>query len=74
VRDHGHGIDEESLRRIFDPFFTTKDPGEGTGLGLAVCYGIIQTCGGGMDVESTLGEGTTFTVTIPALDTASEAA
>jgi len=65
VTDQGHGIPEEGLRRIFDPFFTTKDPGQGTGLGLAVCYGIIQTCGGSMDVSSTVGEGTTFTVVIP---------
>lgn len=65
VADQGHGIDEEGLRRIFDPFFTTKDPGQGTGLGLAVCYGIIQTCGGSMDVSSEVGVGTTFTVVIP---------
>lgn len=65
VADQGHGIDEEGLRRIFDPFFTTKDPGQGTGLGLAVCYGIVQTCGGAMDVVSEVGQGTTFTVTLP---------
>ena len=65
VADQGHGIDDEGLRRIFDPFFTTKDPGQGTGLGLAVCYGIIQTCGGSMDVASRVGEGTTFTLVIP---------
>jgi signal transduction histidine kinase len=68
IRDEGHGIDEEGLRRVFDPFFTTKDPGEGTGLGLFVCYGIIQTCGGSMDVESTQGAGTTFTLALPVPD------
>jgi two-component system NtrC family sensor kinase len=74
VTDQGHGIDEDGLLRIFDPFFTTKDPGQGTGLGLAVCYGIIQTCGGSMDVKSAPGEGTTFTVCVPTPSAAEAAA
>jgi signal transduction histidine kinase len=65
VRDTGCGIAPENLPRIFDPFFTTKPVGEGTGLGLSVTYGIIERHGGAIEVESRLGEGTIFTVTIP---------
>ncbi|HEY0170368.1 MAG TPA: ATP-binding protein [Pyrinomonadaceae bacterium] len=65
VRDTGCGIAPENLSRIFDPFFTTKPVGEGTGLGLSVTYGIIERHGGTIEVESRLGEGTVFTVTIP---------
>jgi two-component system, NtrC family, sensor kinase len=65
VRDTGCGIAPENLPRIFDPFFTTKPVGEGTGLGLSVTYGIIERHGGAIEVESRLGEGTVFTVTIP---------
>ncbi len=64
VRDTGCGIPEENLKRIFDPFFTTKDQG-GTGLGLSVSYGIIENHGGTIEVESVVGEGTTFTVLLP---------
>jgi signal transduction histidine kinase len=65
VRDTGCGIAPENLPRIFDPFFTTKPVGEGTGLGLSVTYGIIERHHGAIEVESRLGEGTVFTVTIP---------
>ena len=59
------GISEENLNKIFDPFFTTKDVGKGTGLGLAVIYGIIEGHNGSISVESTLGEGTTFIIKLP---------
>ncbi len=65
ISDTGHGIKEENLPRIFDPFFTTKPTGEGTGLGLSVSYGIIRKHGGDISVESELGKGSTFTVTLP---------
>jgi two-component system NtrC family sensor kinase len=65
VKDSGVGIPPEHVKKIFDPFFTTKDPGEGTGLGLALCYGFIQDVGGNITVESTLNVGTTFTVELP---------
>ncbi len=64
-RDTGAGIPEEHLHRIFDPFFTTKDASKGTGLGLAVSYGIIKKHGGDIAVASAVGRGTTFTVRIP---------
>ena len=63
--DNGTGISEENLNKIFDPFFTTKDVGKGTGLGLAVIYGIIEGHNGSISVESTLGEGTTFIIKLP---------
>ncbi len=65
VEDHGVGIEEENLTRIFDPFFTTKEDEKGIGLGLAVVYGIVETHGGTIEVESRPGEGTTFTVRLP---------
>jgi two-component system NtrC family sensor kinase len=65
VSDTGCGIAPEHLKKIFDPFFTTKPVGEGTGLGLSVTYSIIERHGGTIEVESHLGEGTMFTVTIP---------
>jgi len=68
VIDTGIGIPPENMTRIFDPFFTTKDVGRGTGLGLAVCYGILSDHGGRLDVRSTVGTGTTFTITLPAAD------
>ncbi len=66
VTDTGRGIDPKDLGRVFDPFFTTKRAGEGTGLGLSVSYRIVKTHGGDMSVKSSPGEGTTFTVTLPA--------
>jgi len=65
VRDNGEGIREENLPRIFDPFFTTKPEGKGVGLGLAVLYGIVDAHNGDIGVQSTYGEGTTFTITLP---------
>jgi two-component system NtrC family sensor kinase len=65
VEDDGEGIRSENLPRVFEPFFTTKDVGEGTGLGLAVSYGIIRDHGGWITVKSELGKGTTFTVLVP---------
>jgi two-component system NtrC family sensor kinase len=65
VRDNGAGISAENLKKIFAPFFTTKPPGKGTGLGLYVCYGIIEGMGGTMEVESQKGSGTTFVVYLP---------
>jgi len=68
VSDSGVGIPQENLPKIFEPFFTTKEFGKGTGLGLAVCYGILTEHGGSLDVQSTLGVGTTFTITLPAIN------
>ena len=65
VADNGYGMDEENLDNIFNPFFTTKDVGKGTGLGLSICRGIIEQHRGNITATSTLGEGTTFTITLP---------
>jgi two-component system NtrC family sensor kinase len=65
ITDTGVGIQPENLTKIFDPFFTTKDVGRGTGLGLAVCYGIVSEHGGRLDVRSNVGVGTTFTISLP---------
>ena len=65
VRDSGEGIAPENLPHVFEPFFTTKDVGDGTGLGLAVSYGIIREHDGWISVESLVGEGTTFSVYLP---------
>jgi signal transduction histidine kinase len=67
VQDTGDGIEAAVGRRLFEPFFTTKQPGEGTGLGLAVSYGIIQKHGGTIEFSSTPGQGTEFTLVLPVL-------
>jgi len=65
ICDTGPGIAQENLEQIFDPFFTTKEAGKGTGLGLSIVYGIVKEHGGYIEVASTLGEGTTFSVYLP---------
>ena len=65
VEDTGFGIPPEDLSKIFEPFFTTKEVGEGTGLGLAVCYGIVTDHGGRLSVRSNVNRGTTFTISLP---------
>jgi len=69
ISDTGSGIPKENLSKIFDPFFTTKEVGKGTGLGLNVAYNIIKKHKGTIDVESTAGKGTTFTIRIPTGET-----
>jgi signal transduction histidine kinase len=65
VRDDGEGIEADRISHVFEPFFTTKPVGEGTGLGLAVAYGIVRDHGGVIEVESEPGQGSTFTIVIP---------
>jgi len=65
VTDSGSGISKADAKRIFDPFFTTKPTGKGTGLGLAVCYGVVTTHGGTIELSRIGPQGSTFTVKLP---------
>jgi two-component system NtrC family sensor kinase len=65
VTDQGVGISEDDLPKVFEPFFTTKEVGEGTGLGLSLAHGIMREHGGWIDVTSSLGEGSCFTICLP---------
>jgi PAS domain S-box-containing protein len=65
IRDTGSGMTDEVKRKIFEPFYTTKDAGEGTGLGLSISFNIIENHHGFINVDSILGEGSTFTLTLP---------
>ncbi|OEU71476.1 MAG: hypothetical protein BA874_09085 [Desulfuromonadales bacterium C00003068] len=65
IADNGCGIAEEHLTKIFDPFFTTKEVGEGTGLGMSIVYEIIKNHHGTIDIDSQVGRGTIFTITLP---------
>ena len=68
ISDTGSGIPPDVVSKIFDPFFTTKDVGKGTGLGLSISYSIIKNHQGKIEVESQVGKGTTFTLTLPFLE------
>jgi two-component system, NtrC family, sensor kinase len=65
ISDTGPGMSQETVEKIFDPFFTTKEVGKGTGLGLSISYSIVEKLGGSIFVNSTPGEGTTFTIKLP---------
>jgi two-component system, cell cycle sensor histidine kinase and response regulator CckA len=68
VRDTGTGMDEDTQQHLFEPFFTTKPQGRGTGMGLAMIYGIVQQSHGFIEIESTVGQGSAFSVYLPRSD------
>ncbi len=70
VSDTGHGMDDETLQHVFEPFYTTKELGRGTGLGLAMVYGIVELHGGRITCESAPGKGTSFRIFLPAFESA----
>jgi signal transduction histidine kinase len=65
IKDNGTGMDENTQKKVFEPFFTTKDVGEGTGLGMSISYNTIKKHNGEIQIQSTLGEGTEFTIKLP---------
>ena len=67
IRDNGVGMPRAVIEKIFEPFYSTKSIGEGTGLGLSISYGIVQRHGGEIRVDSTPGEGSTFTIVLPTM-------
>jgi signal transduction histidine kinase len=70
VRDNGSGIPKENLSKIFDPFFTTKQVGQGMGLGLSICFRLIQQMGGEVKIDSEAGSHTQFTLSLKKPDNA----
>jgi two-component system, cell cycle sensor histidine kinase and response regulator CckA len=68
VTDTGHGMDQATVDRIFEPFFTTRPVGQGTGLGLAVVHGIVESFGAAIAVETRPGAGTTFRISFPTIN------